>query len=138
MMILILPSAFNLQPSTLRQSRRRYLFSRWYWGIVGVVCFFLVSGCATGPLKGFVYTNVKLPLTRDLRPTPLPGTMPREGKVIEIKEPFTGLGFYARVNSNAIGDIAKKNGIETLYFADQQVFSILGVWTSYKVILYGE
>lgn len=34
--------------------------------------------------------------------------------------------------------IAKANGIETVYFADQEMFSILGIWTSHKVIIYGE
>lgn len=117
---------------------RMYLTSRRYWAVVVTVCLFMVAGCATGPLKGFVYTNVKSPLTRDVGLTPVPDQLPMEGRIIEIKEPFSGVGMYARVNSNAIGDIAKKNGIETLYFADQHIFSILGIWTSYKVTLYGK
>jgi len=28
--------------------------------------------------------------------------------------------------------------MQTLYFADQQRFSILGVWTTVKTMLYGE
>lgn len=117
---------------------QRYLFSRWVCGLIVAGCFFLTAGCSTGPLTGLVYTNVKLPLTRDLRPIPMSYKAPKEGKIIEVKEPLSGFGIYARINSNAIGDIAERNGIETLYFADQQVFSILGIWTSYKVILYGE
>ena len=107
-------------------------------GIIAALFLLLISGCTTGPVKGFVYTKVRQPLTRNLRPTPVPGTLPKQGKIIEVKEPLSGYGIYARVNSNAIGDIAKKNGIKTLYFADQQVFSILGIWTSHRVILYGE
>ncbi len=38
---------------------------------------------------------------------------------------------------DAIGEIARAHGIETLYFADQELCSILGIWTSHKVILYG-
>ena len=97
-----------------------------------------LTACGTGPLVGLVYTHVKLPLTRDLHATPVPSTPPRSKQVIEIKEPVTGLGLYARVNSNAIGDIARQNGIDRLYFADQEVFSILGIWKTHRVILYGE
>jgi hypothetical protein len=97
-----------------------------------------LTACGTGPLVGLVYTNVKLPLTRDLHATPVPTAPPRSKRVIEIKEPVTGLGLYARVNSNAIGDIARQNGIDRLYFADQEVFSILGIWKTHRVILYGE
>ena len=97
-----------------------------------------LTACGTGPLVGLVYTNVKLPLTRDLHATPVPTAPPRSKGVIESKEPITGLGLYARVNSNAIGDIARQNGIDRLYFADQEVFSILGIWKTHRVILYGE
>ena len=96
-----------------------------------------LSGCGTGPLVGLVYTNVKLPLTRDLQSTPLPELPPGSDRIIEIKEPFSGLGLYARLNSNALGDIARQNGVETLYFADQEVFSILGIWKTQRVFLYG-
>jgi len=97
-----------------------------------------LSGCGTGPLVGLVYTNVKLPLTRDLKSTPLPGFPPSSDRIIEIKEPFSGLGLYARVSSNALGDIARQNGVDPLYFADQEVFSILGIWKTQRVFLYGE
>jgi hypothetical protein len=97
-----------------------------------------LSGCGTGPLVGLVYTNVKLPLTLDLKSTPMPAHLPGSDRIIEIKEPFSGLGIYARVSSNAIGDIARQNGVDPLYFADQEVFSILGIWKTQRVFLYGE
>jgi hypothetical protein len=98
----------------------------------------LLGGCGTGPLVGLVYTNVKMPLTRDLKSTPVPAHLPVSDRIIEIKEPFSGLGIYARVSSNALGDIARQNGMDPLYFADQQVFSILGIWKTQRVFLYGE
>lgn len=105
------------------------------WG--GVLL--LLVGCTTGPMPpGLIFTRVKFPLTRDLHNTPMPQTMPKDAKIVEIREPFTGLGINARLNSNAIGEIAKANGIKTLYFADQEKFSVLGIWTSTKVILYGK
>ena len=98
----------------------------------------LCTGCSsTGPLPGFIYTNVTYPLTLDLDATPVPQNMPRDAKIIEVREPFSGLGINARLNANAIGEIARTHGLKTLYFADQERFSILGIWTSHKVILYG-
>jgi hypothetical protein len=68
----------------------------------------------------------------------MPAQPPGSKHTIEIKEPFTGFGMYARVNSNALGDIARQNGMTQLYFADQEVFSILGVYKTHRVILHGE
>lgn len=90
------------------------------------------------PLPGLIYTHVKYPLTWDLHDTPMPQTTPKASKIIEIREPVSGLGINARLNVNAIGEIARVNGIKTLHFADQERFSILGIWTYHKVILYGE
>ena len=119
--------------------RRKSLLIKW-WGLAAVVACLpmLLAGCSAGPLVGLVYTNVKYPLTRDLNKTPMPLNLPREAKIIEISEPLTGLGINTRLNSNAIGEMAKEHGITRLYFADQQKFSVLGVWKSHKVILYGE
>lgn len=103
--------------------------------MIAAVC---LAGCGTGPLVGLVYTNVKMPLTRDLDATPLPIHPPHSDRTIEVKEPFSGLGLYARVNSNALGDIATRYGVAPLYFADQEVFSVLGIWKTHRVILYGE
>jgi hypothetical protein len=102
--------------------------------MVVLVC---LSGCSTGPLVGLVYTHVKLPLTLDLKPTPLTDHPPRSGRIIEIKEPFSGLGMYTRVSSNAIGDIARQHGVAPLHFADQEVFSVLGIWKTHTAIVHG-
>lgn len=98
---------------------------------------FCTWGCAVRP-RGIVYTNMRLPLTRNLHQTPTPLEAPNSGRTLEIKEPISGLGLYVQVDSNAIGEIAQRNGMQTLYFADRQFFSILGIWTTDKTILYGE
>ena len=41
-------------------------------------------------------------------------------------------------DSAAIGDIAKKNGMTELYFADVETFSILHIWNQYTVHVYGK
>lgn len=94
-------------------------------------------GCAVRPI-GIVYTNVRMPLTLDLHETPTPLKKPLTGRTLEIKEPISGVGLYVEVDSNAIGDIARRHGMQTLYYADRQYFSILGIWTTDKTILYGE
>lgn len=60
------------------------------------------------------------------------------GKIIQVKEPVSGYGFYAQWNSNAIGDIAQRYGLKEVYFADIEIFSILGIWTHKKVHVYGK
>jgi hypothetical protein len=50
------------------------------------------------------------------------------------------LHFYVDVmwSSNAIGDIARRNGIKTVYFADLETLSVLGIFKRYTVHVYGE
>ena len=105
--------------------------------VVVFLCLLGLVGCGAGPLTGLVYTKVKIPLSLDLNASPLKANS-AAGKVIKIKEPVSGYGIYAELNSNAIGEIAKKHGISAVYFADQEIFSVLGIWTTTKVIIYGE
>jgi hypothetical protein len=103
-----------------------------------VVLVLGLDACAAGPpLVSLVYTHVKLPLTRDLNRTTTPADPPHTDRIIEVRLPVTGSGLSARVNSNAIGDIARHHGIRHLYFADQEIFNVLGIWKSERVILYG-
>lgn len=103
-----------------------------------VLLFLPMLACAQPPLIGLAYTHVHLPLTRDLRVTQPPDRKPSHQKIVEIKEPVSGVGFYARVDSNAIGDIARTHGLNTLYFADQEIFSLFGILNTVRVDLYGE
>jgi hypothetical protein len=107
------------------------------WPIILWLPLFLAS-CGQPQLIGLAYTNVRLPLTRDLHETPVPVGQPPSSQIVEVREPVSGFGFYARVNTNAIGDIANENDIDPLYFADQQIFSILGIWNSVRVHVYGQ
>jgi hypothetical protein len=106
-------------------------------GWIALLLCAVAAGCSGLPVTGLIYTNVKAPLTRNLDATPMPPHPPQDGRVIEIREPVTGLGISAKIQSNAIGDIAKTCGLKTVYFADQEVFSLLGIWTTQKAIIYG-
>ena len=88
-------------------------------------------------LKGYVFKFVRVPLTINLDNTPVT-IFQSNGKIIKIEEPFSSYGFYAEFNSNAIGDIAKKHGLNKVYFADLEIFSILGIFKYNEVHIYGE
>ncbi len=104
----------------------------------------LASGCAfpfasgSDVLTGLVYTRIKVPMSVKLNSTPNELVIDASGKVIRIKEPITGYGIYAEFNSNAFGDIARQHGVETIYYADREIFNVLGIWRHDKVIIYGK
>jgi hypothetical protein len=89
----------------------------------------LVSGCATG----LIYTHTWRPLTVDMRQTRVVDTE-KSGDVkhIALRMPLVAW------DSAAIGDIAKKNGMTELYFADVETFSILTIWNQNTVHVYGK
>ncbi len=102
-----------------------------------------LTGClSVGPvgsrsLTGIAFTRIKVPLSEDLVNSPVI-VIHSEGKIIQVKEPVSGYGIYAKWDSNAIGDIAQRYGLKKVYFADMEIFSILGIWTEEKVIIYGK
>ncbi|MFZ1984892.1 MAG: hypothetical protein WAU91_10795, partial [Desulfatitalea sp.] len=61
--------------------------------------FLAVTACANMRPFGLIYTNTRYPLTENLHNTPMPANPPSNGRTLEIKEPITGLGLYARVDS---------------------------------------
>lgn len=101
-------------------------------------CGSLSVGGATGDFQdGYLFTWTRVPYSTHLHNTPAPR---REGggKIIRITEPVSGYDLSVEFNSNAIGDIARANGITTVYFADIETFDILGIWTHHEVLIYGE
>ena len=62
----------------------------------------LMTGLVFVIFYGCAYVNVRTPYDTDLNRTPTAvGT--GEGKIIRIKEPFSGYGIYAEFNSNCSG-----------------------------------
>ncbi len=96
-----------------------------------------MGGSGSSMLTGIIYMDLKLPYTKDLKNTQSM-VLHNKGKIIKIKEPFSGYGMYAEFNSNAIGDIAKKHGMKKVHYADMEYFSILGIWREEVVHVYGE
>ena len=88
-----------------------------------------LSSCA--PI-GIVYTHTKQPLDTNMSRTPVDGR--------KVDGNIKHISFYVDVmwDSAAIGDIAKKNGLETVYFADLETFRVLYIWNRYIVHVYGK
>ncbi|MHC4943484.1 MAG: LptM family lipoprotein [Planctomycetota bacterium] len=86
-----------------------------------------LAGC------GLIYTNTVMPLDLNIEQgTPCDF----DSKDAKIKHFSLDV---ARVmwDSNAIGDIVRREGIDTVYFADIETFSILTIWNTYTVHVYG-
>lgn len=101
--------------------------SKMLLALVGAVVL-LVSGCVSGR----IYTNVTEPLTTNFSETPVMGD---KGKGDVIKIEYNSM--QVQFNDNSIGHIAKKAGLEEIHYADKQTISILGIWTSTYVHVYG-
>ena len=87
--------------------------------------------CATPALSGCVYTHTVKPLTTDFHDTPVVSDKGR-GDTKQVD-------YYVRLtwSSNAIGQIAKENGFEEVYYADLETLQILGIWTQEWAHVYG-
>ena len=94
-----------------------------------------LSGCSAGLL----YKHTTRPLDLNLGDTKVVETS-NKGHVQYLQYYVQPLQFTvsASWDSNAIGDIAKKNGMETIYYADLEVLSVLSFWNRFTVHVYGE
>ena len=101
------------------------------------LCFYLfivagilvLAGCAP---RGLLYTHIRTPLDINMFQTPADGK--------NVHGDLKHIPFYVDIlwDSNAIGDIAKQNGIETVYYADLETLRILIFWNQYTVHVYGK
>lgn len=103
----------------------KYLFS----GLVILAFILTVMGCSP---KGFLFTKSTMPLDIDLSRTPR-GSRHGEGKVKHIH-------YYVDLmwSNNSIGDIAKQNSMNTVYYADLETLSVLSIFNMYTVHIYGK
>ncbi len=102
--------------------------------ISAFMVFVVLSGCTSG----FLYTNITLPLTVDMNRTPVGHTV-TSVNTKRIQEPFTGIDITVEWDSRAIGDAARRAGLETVYFADIHTISFLGgLWEQQAVNVWGK
>ena len=93
----------------------------------------LLSGCVGGAL----YQKTVRPLDTNMRQTPILERDGGAGDVFHLSIPVGGARIDILWNSNAIGDIAKRHGINEVHYADLETFNVLGIWRSFTVHVYG-
>jgi len=96
-----------------------------------------LSGCGVIS-RGLLYTDTMQPLCKDARGTVL-GDKKGSGSSKRVEIPTARIDLAAEWDSRAIGDIARKHGISTVYGCDsrRQAY-VLGIWRKDEVIIYGE
>ncbi len=99
--------------------------------LAAVALAVVLSGCTAG----IIYTHTMQPLTLDLHSTRIVPTS-GEGDIKHLVLIYPPLS--AAWDDAAIGDIAKKNGIKELYFADLETLRVLWIWNQYWVHVYGK
>ena len=87
---------------------------------------------ATGCVRGRIYSHTTEPLTRNYDQTPVVEATD-QGDVYKIE--YNNLS--VEWNDNSIGAIAEKAGFDEVYYADVETMSILGIWTTTWVHVYG-
>jgi hypothetical protein len=102
-----------------------------YFALAALALVVVLSACTTG----IIYTHTMQPLTLDMHNTRIVPTS-GEGDIKHLVLIYPPLS--AAWDDAAIGDIAKKNGIQELYFADLETLRILYIWNRYWVHVYGK
>jgi len=86
-----------------------------------VLLAIVVPGC----MNGWVYKNYKEPLILNMNDTPRGSRMVEIGS-IHLEVPYTQGMVNAELFSRAIGDAAKRKGLNQIYFADLHTVSVFG------------
>lgn len=95
---------------------------------------------ACGCVRGRLYSNLTYPLDTDFSNTPVFSKEKEtaNGSIQHIRIPLNAYQIDVVWDSNAIGDIARRRGIETIHYADLQTLNVLGLLKTYTVHIYGE
>jgi len=97
--------------------------------VVGVVTIMLI-------LSGCLYVHTFQPLTQDMRRTPV-SAYEKTGTIRVITWPLNNAPLVAW-GSAAVGEVAKEQGMQEVYFADLEIFSVMRIWNEYTVHVYGK
>lgn len=99
-----------------------------------IVSLLLLCGC----VRGLIYHHATEPLTTDFHNTPVGDGFSGESDVKEVNLRYNTFIFLRLLwDENSIGTIAKESGFSEIYYADLETFSVLGIWTQYRVHVYG-
>lgn len=89
-------------------------------------------------LAGCVYTHTREPLTLNMDKTPV-GSVEKTGSLTLITFPPL-IGNYKLIawGNAAVGEAARLQGMQEVYYADVEILSILKIWNEYTVHVYGK
>ncbi|MDA8099948.1 MAG: hypothetical protein M0042_10000 [Nitrospiraceae bacterium] len=98
----------------------------------------MILAAAALLLSGCIYVHTVEPLTTDMHATPMSSYEKKGTLQLITFPPFAGSYRLVAWGNAAIGEVAKKEGMSEIYFADVETFSILRVWNQYTVHVYGK
>lgn len=112
---------FNINFSKMKKISKLTLFG-------GLVV--LLSSCATvqSPLVGTIYTDVK---------SPVAVTNNSNSSKVGYSEATSILGLFATGDAS-VQAACKSGNISKIHHVDQQSTSVLGIFATYKITVYGE
>ncbi len=97
--------------------------------------------CSSMPkagISGHLYTHIHEPLDLNLNREPVFRENAERGasSIEHVVIPTTI--YSAQWDTNAISDVMQRSGLEEVYYADLETFSVLfGLWNQYTVYAYG-
>ncbi len=100
----------------------------------------VIAGCSQPLLfNSGLYSHTVEPLTINPNPTEVRESLKKaKGSIMQISDPLTS-ALSIRLGKNGLADVAKKHGMETIYYADLESWNILfGLWSSDVVHIYGK
>ncbi len=97
--------------------------------IIAAMLIAFLSGCATSIPTGAIMTNLKLPVA----------TTDASGQASKVGEASCTSIMAMVAKGDCSIETAKKNGgITQVHHIDWEVDNLLGIWATYKVVVYGE
>ncbi|NPV14612.1 hypothetical protein HPY86_06740 [candidate division WOR-3 bacterium] len=103
-------------------------------GIIPLVCLTMMTGCIPGFYTvGTLYTSVKTPASAVAYYGPQATSNAKVAKVTATNI----LGLIATGDAS-LEAAMRESGIKKVHHIDQEVTSILGLWSTYTIYVYGE
>lgn len=103
-------------------------------GIIPIICLTMLVGCVPGLYTiGTLYTSVKSPAPEVAYYGPTANQAAKVSKVTATNI----LGLIATGDAS-LESAMRQGGISKIHHVDQEITSILGLWSTYTIYVYGE
>ncbi len=98
----------------------------------------LAAAPLAGCMQGWLFTDIRTPAVSDFEAVPR-GSRKVELSMQQVKEPMSGLGLAVQWDSRAIGEAARRHGLDKVYFADLHTVSVFGgLWKQQTIEVWGD